>query len=214
MKLVTGCLTLAVMLASIPASQASFVIDDFTSAASTGFADTTRSAITHAGTVPIPPSSTLTLTTGSVGANASWVLDFVSNSTGILTPGVLGYNHFLKLSGLSVSGNWLMTLTASDGAGGASDGVMTVALADGTSGDQIVDLVGLSDVGNLNNLSTLAFKFQSTSLVADGFGGNVATLTLGSITAVPEPSSIAMLGLTGLGGVIVARRRRKNQETA
>ena len=55
------------------------------------------------------------------------------------------------------------------------------------------------------------------SLTVSGPNGGVLSRTnvgIGArILAVPEPSSIALLGLTGLGGVIVVRRRRQNGST-
>ena len=214
MRTLKGSLALAALLCAMPATQANFVIDDFVSNADTGFDDSTRSAITFAGIPPTVPVGSLSISTGSVGPFAEFTLSFPTNTTGILNPGILGYNHFLALGGLSVTGFWDLTITASDGAGGAEDGVLTVGLTDGTSGTQVVDLVGLSNVGNLNNLESLKFRFESTGTVPDGFGGDVAALTIGSIAAVPEPTSIALLGLTGLGGVVVVRRRRKAEKTA
>ncbi len=211
MKMMMRGLALAVALIVPAVSQAEFVVDDFIAASGinhTGFADTTRSAVVRVGQIGGVSGGSLSLGTASINSTSSWTLNFVSNTTGVLDPGALGYNHFLALRDLAVIGNWSLMITAT-GTGGTVPGMMTVALANGTTGTQTVDLTGLSNVGNLNGLTNLQFKLTALSLVPDGGGGNIATFDMGSMAAVPEPTSMALLGLTAVGGFFANRRRKK-----
>lgn len=208
MKSLKGGLALAALLMAMPAAQAEFVVDNFTGAADTGFADTTRSGVSLVGGAVFGGVSagTLAITTTEAGGGADWSLNFVSNTTGVLNAGMLGYNHFLRLGGLNVSGgDWTLTVTAT-GAGGNVPGSAAYAIAEGTP-ETILDLTALSNVGNLNGLTSLDFSLRKD---AAGLGQFVVS----NIAAVPEPTSIALLGLTGLGGVVIARRRRKVEEAA
>ena len=120
----------------------------------------------------------------------------------------LGLDRFLAFDVVSAVGDWVVTMTY-DGLGGTgADGVVVGTINNLDSGIVSFDLATGGNTGHLNGLQNLQLQFESTT--AGSLGNRV--LTLNSLAAVPEPSSIALLGLTGLGGVVVARRRKRVQE--
>ncbi len=222
MKSILRGLALTVALIVPAVSQAELVFDNFVTGQSGALPNTITSTVTTGtGVVGINRSynaragisgstasnftAGLDLNSGSVGAFADWTL---SMSSGFFGPGLLGYNHYLVLKGLNTVGDWSLKITATGS--DPNQGVMTVAIADGTTGDKIVDLTGLSHVGSLNGLTALNFRATVLVLGSDGINPNViAGLSSTGFAAVPEPTSMALLGLTAVGGFFANRRRKK-----
>jgi len=200
-------LALAAVLFVPSISKAEFVVDNFD--AGTGVAGVTRSAFTTSG------GGTLALLGGGILTNVasgagSWTEFTLTLAPGVPSPlvSVLGYDHWLQLRSLVTVGDWAVTITARNaGLGDATPGVMTAAIADGST-SALVNLVGLSDVGNLNGLSDLTIRFTN---VTDSAGSRV--LSISQLAFVPEPATMTLLGLTAVGGLFV-HRRRKTQAAA
>jgi len=119
--------------------------------------------------------------------------------------------------------NWSLAITACQNP--APDLTATFTLSDGTGGSITGSIAGL-DVGNEGNVEDVAGTFTITDtegdlqgLVDDGYTDNFsAAVTITNyqtnsavgtfIVGAPEPSTMALLGLGGIG-IGLLRRRRK-----
>lgn len=208
MRTLKGSLALAALLCAMPATQAEFVIDNFSGpgAGDTGSANTMRTSATLVGGGFLFPAGAGSLTGVAGAAGAGFDLTY---AIGAAAPNPTGFGYFSSLAlDLIAVGDWEVSFTISNGIGPDGDSIAPTFIGTGST-VALVDLVPTTHTSNLNGLSELTLQFRN---LTDDTGSRVLTLT--GITAVPEPTSIALLGLTGLGGVVVVRRRRKSEKTA
>jgi len=206
-------------------AKADFVLDDFAIAQNVNTLGgsgtvTTAPGVDRTITTPGLPADFTTISTGGgnfsatgtdVGSTFTMTYDFATpydlHSTGSGIP-----NNPLVLDLFaSVTGAWELVATYTSATAGASASFAPIAIT-------APGAIGLD--GRLLGNGLLASTVDSISLVftataVDG-GSTVATLenTSASIAAVPEPGSIALLGLTGICGTVIVRRRKAKKEIA
>jgi hypothetical protein len=119
-----------------------------------------------------------------------------------------------------VSGGVTESLSFSDASiftvpGGDLPAIIEPVTVDGESMFRAVS--GFGVVGGAQVGKTLGIDLSDTPLSyfrigtsKAGNGGSWLIGTIGEITAVPEPSTVVILGLAGLAGLTLVRRRRRN----
>jgi len=120
--------------------------------------------------------------------------------------------QFHMFENVTPGGTWTYDVTI---ASGASTATVSGTVEGGTPPAGVLTLED-DDFGAAGlAISTMIDRISITLSGPNGGQLNRTDSGLGArIVAVPEPSAIALLGLTGIGGVMVARRRRKSQKAA
>ena len=209
MRNVLWCATLALMLFGTANVQAEILIDDYNTAGNTGATGSTAMR-------SVPSVTNAVVSFGVGGANAEHLAGSgaddvtVQYTWGSGSEPNLGYERWLTLDVVSAIGDWAVTMTYSGLGGTGPAATLTGAITNGTVGPVLFDLATGGNSGHLNGVQNLTLNFVNT---ADGPLSQRA-LTLGNLSATPEPASLALLGMTGIGGVIAVRRRRKSVKTA
>ena len=220
MKTIMRGLTLAAVLLTAAVTQAEFVVlDDFTTG--TGSQSTTPIRPTQTGNRQFFKNNSVASMVASVATVGPDVGKFVINyGTGDVTnrEGTLSetfnaaqdfhssnFREYLNFGFEAVGAGQVYDLVVT-----ATDGVDLVSVSFlGLTGNGNFAVAG-SQFGNgqiLSNVTQLTFAATAKNNVAGSF------FKFTALTAVPEPATMSLLGLTAIGGIF-AHRRRKNQLAA
>lgn len=166
------------------------------------------------------------LLTGPMGANAALITYDFETSVG---NGFFSYDDSNATTvgaapGFSNGGVWYAAIAFVFGATAASDPLMgvydnfggstdclVVATASAGNAGPVLSLCGVSSLwsgGQLSNLNGLSTSdFPSNNVISNAGGASGTLISLVQRSNVPEPGTIALLGL-GLAGLGVSRRRK------
>ena len=201
---------LAACFASV-AVQAELVIDDFT-LPSAGYGEAVPLDDDIAGTRTVTRTNSAEMTVDGVGG-------------AVLTGGFLG--------GSRIDIHYFFNTAFNMDAVGGGNRTLLIDLFDTVTGNWSLNAIFTNSANAQASLNPVAVSTPGArsfdyALLPTAFATDVKQLTIrlvrntdgavitssgGLVAAVPEPTSLALLGITGLGGWFVARRRGKKSET-
>ncbi len=225
------CVIVALMACKLcPVAEASIVIDDYTVDVSIDNSGANPTSITQliAGGVsrtvtvggPLGDDSNFEIDSGSLTAVLEEVGSFFTLDYD-LTTSTINRGFFvdrLLTTGFTstVFGSPIFDVLITTTSAGTTPG--TVSFDDIALSDFAVSLPeAFSSVNGNGHLASLAAVDTISISVTNQNPGGISISSVGSstgIAAVPEPMSLALLGLTGAGSAFVVRRRRRQVATA
>lgn len=202
------CLLIAASFFACQSAQAEIVIDNFSGPAANQTGNTTTPITRNSINFSAAPLALQaggiagSLTVVATNAGASFTINY---GVGAGSPNPLGFGYFsvLRFTDLAVVGDWAVTFSTSNGLGPVGVSKSPAILTTGSTDFQL-GLYNNTHATNLNGLTNLSLTF--TNLTESG-GSRV--LSIGNITAVPEPATLALMSPMVLG--LVYLRRRKGQ---
>ena len=194
-----------VFLASAPVSTAGLVTID---AMVPGPFPTSPSFLNASGVAVNNVTRNLT-SNGSFGFNAGGQANLA------LTPGQLGslsygFSSPLTVADFSVptNANWLMELNVT------SSNLSAFQVTGFVNSKSYGLLTGTGGIINANFLNAISGNINSLSFRITNTGSGLETITINSVSAVPEPASMLTAGAFSLIGALVYRRRKAKKVEA
>ena len=231
-----AALVAAPMMALASASQAETVLVDFSTATpEPGVADSNGNRWNTVGTVgtnSVAANFPATALIDTTGASVPWQIAYTGSgntNTGFGGNGINGPagpapldQSFAVIDGIfsqNSGGNGVATITYTGlaansvynlsliggRASSGEDGVITVTTGTGPGGALLNDGTVLSFAATSDASGSIAFTFNEGVNTSNVFNGSTLNAMSITGTTIPEPTSLALLGL---GGLLVARRRR------
>lgn len=218
MRLLIATLFIAAMA---PSANAVMVIDDFSSAVVLfgpgasgptaiapvgGFASTRTVTSTSGGALAIAPG-TFGFSTTAVGQSVTLAYTGITGAIDFTDPtqSTLGLDIFGAL-GATITGAFDVMVTLTEGGTSTSLTRNVSGIVQGRTPNFVA--ADFPDATVIDAVDAITIVLTQSNAV----GGASFSDTNAQLVAAPEPASFFLLGLTGLGGVFVARRRRKAQE--
>lgn len=200
------CLTLlATVLLAGSSANASIVIDQFTSSTLLDGDRPLQRGISGGLASNTDFSTPGVLNFGGFNVNGqSLTLTYTNITPGQpLSGNEFGYYSTLLLDVVAVTGSWTIDFITDNGSV-VGTSKSSVALLSGNT-EAALDLYNNDQAGSLNGLQSLSVIFTATS-------NGAASIDLAQISAVPEPTTMALLTPLMLGGVFYRRRKAKEAD--
>lgn len=224
----TMSLTCTALLLCVATAEASVVIDDFSTPSQTIVAGSLVDSLTATGGIDIASTRTVSaigasstvygggnfsLSTFGSGAGVSFLYEFSGGTIDFTDPtsNVFAANIFGAIGNV-INGTYTTSVELFEGGTGGTVATASKTFsAPGGIGGSAPNITGFSGPATgIDMVDAVRITVLTSTATPSVFNTGAAGA---SFAAAPEPASIFLLGLTGLGGFVIHRRRRAAEQT-